>query len=159
MKKHLIVSGIVFVLLIVGLSGCLDNNSNINGIEEDENKNVEIIENDFLSTIRSIGNGFRNIDDVKDYNQSKYLKHREELNSYNTSLLDSYGEYAGSYSRVKNFLILGLEYITLKDWENAWWNIIYASGELFDINMIDENMWEIDVGLETLKDLLYSLKG
>jgi len=159
MKKISILIIILFVFQIGLLSGCItNNNSEENNDLQDTTPNYEELENSFLSLVRSIGSEFRNQNDVLNYNNSQFVQHQTELNNLDISPLDTHGEYAGSYTQLRTYLIKGLQYIINKDYENAWKNILYASSELFDINTYTGDMWEIDVGLENLKDILYDLK-
>ena len=154
-NKYFLITGIVIILLVVGLCGCNEQQSSGSNNNYEKAKQIE---NAFLSIVRSIGSEFKTENDVFEYTQPQLNQHKEELDSYDLSLLSEYGSYAGSYYQVRSHLIKGLEYIIEENYENAWKNILYASGELFDINTYTGDMWEIDVGLGNLKSILYDLK-
>lgn len=109
---------------------------------------------DFRATVTNITNTFKSESDVINYDNSQFKIHNEQLNSHDLSIFDRFGDY----QKARTHLINGLEYITTKDYENAWSNILHADDGVWYISQYTGYSVIQDFGLEELEHLLYELK-
>jgi len=116
---------------------------------EEQQNNKEV----FKTTVKNIGGSFTSKDDIINYNYTQFEAHKEQLNNHDLSGFDTYGEYA----KARTYLISGLEYITKKDYENAWSDILQADNAVWHLDYMGGAYTEY-LGLDGLIDLLYDLK-
>jgi predicted small secreted protein len=168
MKKIAILLIALMVICVGLLSGCTNSgNGNLND-EKSEGSSVltktyytvdEMMEAiyeesiDYRGTVTNIANYFKSENEVINYDTSQFLIHKEQLNGHDLTTFDRFGNYRTSRAE----LIQGLEYITNKDYENAWSYIDRADGEVWYISYYTHYSVIQDFGLEELGDFCYSL--
>ena len=165
--KKLVIMLFVFLLVLTGfLSGCNQQSASSNN-ENDESvltKTYDTVDEmmvaiykeslDFRATVTNIANTFKLESDIVNYDSSQFEIHKEQLNSHDISTFDRFGEY----KEARSHLINGLNYITKKDYENAWSSILYADDAVWYISQYTGYSVIQDFGLEDLMHLLYELK-
>lgn len=161
MNKHLLIVVIAVMLICIGLSGCNEQESTENTSvltktydTVDEMMNAIYQESlDFRATVTNIANTFKTESDVVNYNSSQFEIHKGQLNSHDLSVFDRFGEY----QEARSYLINGLNYITNKDYENAWSSILHADDAVWYISQYTGYSVIQDFGLEELSHFCYLL--
>jgi len=145
MKKQLVIIGIVAVLVSVGFSGCTQTKNDTNS-EDDilkQTVNEEQLKDEFESVANNIAKSIDTVTEVKNYNESLFIQHKQELYNH-----DDICELDYSYKDARDYIIAGLENLVNKEYDNSYSSFLRADNSVIGANSYTGDMWPIQFGFE-----------
>jgi len=174
-NKYLLI-GIIFIVLTVGLSGCVGNNedkdSDWESNWEKQNENEANLKSEFEIAMETVAADF--VDESSEYNIETSQNERDYILNYNQKEFDKHSsliyegddicnknsgyKYYYEYQDCRNHVIEGLQHLLNNQYNDAYSSLLTADCDIFEANSFTGDMWCIQFGFEDgVCDILWDM--